>query len=99
MNCGREPGGRNADTLGVCVAATCDEADGVNRGHHGGRFCWAIAGTLCGGKVQATFAEKFHTCLGCPFLHGVQDQEGREFILTERDVARRRPLSLAAVSP
>lgn len=96
MNCGREPGGQNAGKLGVCVAASCEEADGVNRGTHAGRFCWAIAGTLCGGKVQATFAEKFHTCLACPFLQGVQDQEGREFVLTEHARRRQCPGSLFA---
>jgi hypothetical protein len=96
MNCGREPEGRNADKLGVCPAAISEARDGVNRGAHGGRFCWAIAKTLCRGDVQATLAEKLHICLACPFLQGVQDQEGREFVLTERDLSRRRPWSLVA---
>ncbi len=31
-----------------------------------GRICWAIAGTLCEGKVMGTFAEKTHNCRQCP---------------------------------
>ena len=31
-----------------------------------GRICWAIAGTLCEGKVMGTFAEKTHDCRQCP---------------------------------
>gem|GEM_PF-616861 len=31
-----------------------------------GRICWAIAGTLCEGKVTGTFAEKTHNCRQCP---------------------------------
>jgi len=88
MNCGREPGGRNTDRLGVCPATTDEAVGGTNCGTYAGRFCWTVAGTLCGGRVQGTFAKKFMACLSCPFLHRVQDEEGREFVLTER--ARRQ---------
>jgi hypothetical protein len=79
--CGREPGGARVDELGVCPAATCDEADGINSGHMGGRICWAIAGTLCGGLVQGSFAEKLTTCLSCPFFKKVMNEEGDSFRL------------------
>ena len=79
--CGRQPGGSNAEELGVCPAALPNEYDGVNKGNHGGRFCWAIAGTLCGGKVQGTYARKFMCCLDCEFLKQVNEDEGRNFVL------------------
>jgi len=79
--CGREPGGANTQALGVCPAALPSAYDGANRGLHGGRFCWAVAGTLCGGRVQGTFAKKFKTCLDCEFLKHVQEVRGRFFIL------------------
>jgi len=70
MKCGREPGGVKADELGVCPAAV------INRGRNAGRFCWAVAGTFCGGRVQGSFAEKRESCFGCEFFHNVRAQEG-----------------------
>jgi len=76
MDCGREPGGRHADDLGVCPAADTAKYDGINDGKNAGRFCWYIAGTLCQNKVQGTFATKFGDCLNCLFLREVLRQEG-----------------------
>ena len=65
--CGREPGGAKAEELGVCQAAIESRVDEVNRGKNGGRSCWAVTGTLCGGEVQGTFAAKLGNCLMCDF--------------------------------
>ncbi len=43
--CGREKGGAKTAELGVCPAYPAH-----------GTHCDHIAGTLCGGKVQGTFA-------------------------------------------
>ena len=67
MQCGREPGGSKVDELGVCPTTTDERFNHVNGGVNGGRFCWFVAGTLCKGQVQGTFAQKLHTCLGCSF--------------------------------
>lgn len=77
--CGREPGGKNAAALGVCPAAVWEGRKGANHSQHGGRICWALVGTLCGGKVQGTFAGKIGTCLRCEFYRYVYQQEGRNF--------------------
>ena len=45
-----------AKELGVCAAYP-------DHGHD----CAAIAGTLCGGKVQGSFAQKLANCLKCEF--------------------------------
>ncbi|MEJ2032611.1 MAG: ATP-binding protein [Deltaproteobacteria bacterium] len=42
---------------------------------HFGRVCWAVAGTLCSGKIQGTFAQKFEDCRKCEFFRAIQDQE------------------------
>ncbi len=55
--CGREPGGVKTPELGLCPASTDKTADGLNGGKNGGRICWAVTGTFCGGKIQGTFAE------------------------------------------
>ncbi|MFZ2634249.1 MAG: protein kinase [Desulfosalsimonadaceae bacterium] len=76
MNCGRAPGGDNVSELGLCPAATDDSFTGINSGNCGGRFCWAVAGTLCGGEVQGTFAEKRDSCVNCDFYKRVQAEQG-----------------------
>lgn len=54
--CGREQGGVNAVELGVCPAWP-DK----------GQKCARVAGTLCGGQVQGTFATKLGNCMSCDF--------------------------------
>jgi len=76
MKCGREPGGAKAMELGVCPAAICEEADGLNDGKNGGRICWAVTGTLCGGEVQGTFAMKSVSCMACDFYRLVKQEQG-----------------------
>ena len=74
--CGRQPGGSNTAALGVCSAATERSTTGVNRGTNGGRACWAISGTLCGGSVQGSFAAKLANCRQCDFYQLVRAEEG-----------------------
>ena len=74
--CGREPRGKNVTALGVCPAAIDQSYDGINSGKCGGRFCWAIAGTFCEGKIQGTYAEKQNSCQDCDFFKIVLAEEG-----------------------
>lgn len=80
--CDLEPGGENSIKSWVCPAALPNEYDGVNKGKYAGRFCWAVAGTLCGRKIQGIYAMKLMNCLNCEFLKQVNEDEGRDFILT-----------------
>jgi len=73
--CGREPGGSKVDELGVCPAATEGRADGFNHGVNGGRACWAIAGTFCGGEAQGAFSAKIESCMTCEFYEQVLGEE------------------------
>ena len=79
--CGREPGGINVAELGICPATIPGEGSGSNSGRNRGRICWAISGTLCGGKAQGTYAKKQYTCLDCFFYEKVKKEEGKEFRL------------------
>lgn len=81
--CGRESGGIKADELGVCPAASDRSFDGINTGKCAGRFCWAVAGTFCGGSIQGTFAEKRDSCLSCDFFKRVQEEEGTANLRTK----------------
>lgn len=63
--CGREKGGAKSAELGVCPAYPND-----------GKRCARTAGTLCGGKVQGSFASKLASCMNCEFYKS-QDYERR----------------------
>jgi hypothetical protein len=76
IRCGREPGGDKVAEMGVCPAAADTSFDGINGGAAGGRICWAVAGTFCGGQVQGTFAEKRNSCMDCDFFKRVLKEEG-----------------------
>lgn len=78
--CGREPGSAKVKELGVCAAATESKLMGVNNGKCGGRACWAIAGTLCEGKVQGTFANKTLNCMNCEVFRQVVNEEGKDLV-------------------
>jgi hypothetical protein len=77
--CGREPGGSRAPDLGVCPAATETRTQSINSGKNGGRACWAVTGTLCGGRVQGVFAAKVADCMRCDFYLTAQREEGAAF--------------------
>ncbi|MBA2848262.1 hypothetical protein G4V39_04475 [Thermosulfuriphilus ammonigenes] len=65
---------------GTCPASTEKRADGINGGKNGGRACWAIAGTFCGGKIQGVYSQKLASCLKCDFYKLVLREEGKAFI-------------------
>ena len=77
--CGREPGG-NRNDLGVCPAAREKRLHGANNGINAGRACWVIAGTVCNGTIQGTYAKKYDTCEQCDFFRLVKAEEGREYV-------------------
>ena len=81
-NCGRQVGGEKATELGICPAATEERLDGVHDGKKGGRACWVIAGTICRGEVQGTFAKKFEACEKCDFYTQVRNEEFPKFVFS-----------------
>lgn len=76
--CGRQTGGDQVATLGECPTAAAFACHSVNNGINGGRACWAIAGTLCGGLVQGKFVDKIRGCASCDFFHRVAEEEGKD---------------------
>ena len=79
MECGRQTGGQKVAELGECPAYTDKTHVGVNSGTNAGRYCWKLAGTFCGGKVQGSWAEKIKNCLTCAFFKQVKQEEGSSF--------------------
>jgi len=77
--CGREEGGINSEELGVCPASSSKDFEGRNSGENGGRYCWRLAGTFCGGKIQGTMARKIMNCIDCEVLQKIKEEEGLVF--------------------
>jgi len=77
--CGREPGGANSQ-LGSCPAVSEKKLDTVHGGKNAGRACWVVAGTLCNGEVQGTFAKKYSGCEKCDFYDKVWKEEQGSYI-------------------
>ncbi len=80
--CGRQPQGHNVDLLGLCPASLEERLDGTHDGVNAGRACWVIAGTLCGGEEQGTFAKKYESCKECDFYNKVREEEHYSFELS-----------------
>jgi len=88
--CGREPGGAKSKEMGICPATTESFATGMNGGKNGGRICWAVTGTFCGGKVQGSFAQKQVSCMTCDFFKRVKSEENPQdfkLLLPEHEYA------------
>lgn len=79
MLCGREIGGSKAKDLGVCPVSRETKLHNVHDGRNAGRACWVVAGSLCGGTRQGTFADKFVTCEKCEFFMKVKQEIGARF--------------------
>ena len=74
-NCGRQPGGHKSHELGICPAAVDQAVHGAHGGKNAGRACWVVAGSLCGGKIQGTYAKKLLNCWRCDFMNRVKAEE------------------------
>ncbi len=91
--CGREPGGLRND-LGICPTAVETRLHGAHEGKNAGRACWIVAGTLCGGKEQGTFAQKYHNCEKCDFYQMVKQEEGMRFTLSIVLIQKLKPTAV-----
>jgi hypothetical protein len=80
--CGREKGGAHEQDMGICPATVETALDMVHGGRNAGRSCWVVAGTLCKGQLQGTFAQKYKNCEICDFYIRVKSEEARQFVLS-----------------
>ena len=75
---------RCAKAVGDESCPVCKEIglNGVHGGINGGRACWVIPHTRCGGTVQGRFGQKFSNCMECEFYRMVKAEEKGNFQLT-----------------
>lgn len=84
--CGRESGGFNSKTMGICPAATESKLDGIHEGKNAGRCCWVIKGTLCDGEQQGDFFTKTAKCLSCDFYKKTWREEQKNNYKTPTEI-------------
>ena len=67
--------------LGDNSCPVCKETKlhGVHGGVNGGRACWIVPHTKCGGSKQGTFADKYINCMDCNFYDLVRTEEKGSF--------------------
>ena len=94
LNCGRQPGGVNVAELGSCKAATETDMHGINSGINGGRACWAIEKTDCGGKLQGSYAQKLRTCIQSDFFALMRNEENIHFQNSKQILMKSKKVTL-----
>jgi hypothetical protein len=67
IKCQRQRGGKKVKELGECIVSK----EGM------GHSCWAVAGSLCGGKIQGTHAQKIGYCTNCEVYQTYNRSRGK----------------------
>jgi hypothetical protein len=82
--CGRNIENKREDGSGICPALLETGLNGIHGGKNGGRVCWIIPGTLCGGWTQRKLVPKYVLCRLCNFKKTVFKDERPDSILSDR---------------
>ncbi len=61
---------------------------GIHGGDNAGRACWVVAGSLCNGEIQGSFAQKYQNCNICDFYMKVKSEEAHDFMLASTLISR-----------
>ncbi|MBF0357065.1 MAG: hypothetical protein HQL70_00585 [Magnetococcales bacterium] len=78
QRCGFGPKECKGDDDKICPAASHKHADGFLGGENGGRACYFIADTICGGSPM-TPEQKKERCNSCSFFHTLSNKYGETF--------------------
>jgi hypothetical protein len=81
--CGKQSKADNGKKHDVCPAYLETKLNGVHDGKNGGRACWIVAGTKCGGIIKRTLIPKFIICNLCDFKKIVMSEESQNFIVSD----------------
>ncbi len=65
--CGRELEGKKVSEFGHCPAALSPDNN-----------CWFVAGTMCSGKIEGTYAQKIDTCVICGYYNKMQEFNAKQ---------------------
>lgn len=74
--CGREPGGSQAQALGVCPAALGESGNSIRHIEASERVSGTVTGNLCYAEIQGTTASQPEACPHCEATWRIQGDEG-----------------------
>lgn len=75
-----------------CPVCKESKLHGVHGGVNGGRACWAIPHSKCGGSTQGSFGCKFANCMACDFYKMVKEEEQGGFQLSATILSKLSPI-------
>ncbi len=81
--CGKLAESNHGKEFGGCPAYREIQLNGIHGGKNGGRVCWIISGTKCGGRIKRTFIPKSMVCKFCDFKKIVIHEERHNFIVSD----------------
>jgi len=81
--CGRQATRDCGTEHDVCPAYVETRLNGVHDGKNGGRACWVVRGTQCGGRIKRRVVPKFMACKLCDFKKTVIREERRNFVVSD----------------
>jgi hypothetical protein len=81
--CGKQAEGDHGKKHDVCPAYLETKLNGVHNGMNGGRACWIVADTMCGGRIKRTLVPKFIVCNLCDFKKTVISEESQNFVVSD----------------
>lgn len=84
QRCGRHLSVGQENGMPVCPAFLETGLTGINGGKNGGRACWVIPGTLCGGWFRRTLVPKYVACMLCDFKRTLLKEERADCIISKR---------------
>lgn len=82
-NCARNGHDKCAKEAVVCPAFSETVLNGINGGKNGGRSCWLIPGTVCGSRIQRSFAARSLVCRFCNFKRFVLSEENPDCVVSD----------------
>lgn len=83
FHCDKQAAGIDEKHAHVCPACLEAKLNGIHGGKNGGRACWVVKGTKCGGRITRTFIPKFIICRLCEFRRIVINEESSDFIVSD----------------
>lgn len=81
--CEKHENGASGKKNGACPAYMETGLNGIHGGKNGGRACWLIEGTKCGGTIKRILIPKSINCRLCGFKKAVLNEEKQDLAISD----------------
>jgi hypothetical protein len=84
QTCDKHAAGEQGNHIVVCPVFKETKLNGIHGGENGGRACWIVPGTLCGGRIKRSLIPKFMACNLCDFKKAVLKEERSDCVVSDK---------------